>query len=100
MEALDFPDAAQLTPQRSPSASPLQALALWNHDFVLVACQRIADRAVRETPTEPVQGVFRLLLLREPSDGELLSATEHVEKHSLASLVRVVINTNEFLFLD
>jgi hypothetical protein len=41
-----------------------------------------------------------LLLLREPSDGELLSATEHVEKHSLASLVRVVINTNEFLFLD
>ena len=100
MEALDFPDAAQLTPQRSPSASPLQALALWNHDFVLYACQRIADRAIRETPTEPVQSVFRSLLLREPSDGELKKGTEHVEKHSLASLVRILINTNEFLFLD
>lgn len=100
MESLDFPDAAQLTPQRSPTASPLQALALWNHDFVLVACQRIADRAIHETPSEPVRGIFRLLLLREPSEGEWLRATEHVEKYSLASLVRVVINTNEFLFLD
>ncbi|MBU6239871.1 MAG: DUF1553 domain-containing protein [Planctomycetes bacterium] len=100
MEALDFPDAAQLTPQRSPSASPLQALALWNHDFVLYACQRIADRVVRESPSKPVQTIFRLLLLREPSDGELKKGTEHVEKHSLASLVRVLINTNEFLFLD
>lgn len=100
MEALDFPDAAQLNPQRSPSASPLQALALWNHDFVLYACQRIADRAIREAPMEPVQGVFRLLLLREPSDGELQKGNEHVEKHSLSSLVRVLINTNEFLFLD
>ena len=100
MEALDFPDASQLTPQRSPSASPLQALALWNHDFVLYACQRIADRVVRESPSNPVQTIFRLLLLREPSDVELQRATEHIEKHSLASLVRVIINTNEFLFLD
>jgi hypothetical protein len=100
MEALDFPDAAQLTPQRSPSASPLQALALWNHDFVLVACQRIAERALRESPTDPINAAFHLLLLREPSDGEFRKATEHAERHSLASLVRVLINTNEFLFLD
>jgi hypothetical protein len=100
MEALDFPDAAQLTPQRSPSASPLQALALWNHDFVLYACQRIADRVLREAPLEPINAVFHLLLLRDPSEIELQRATEHVDKHSLASLVRVLINTNEFLFLD
>jgi hypothetical protein len=42
MEALDFPDAAQLTPIRTPTASPLQALALWNHDFVLYAASELA----------------------------------------------------------
>ena len=100
MEALDFPDAAQLAPQRSPSASPLQALALWNHDFVLSACRQIANRVARESPAEPVRAVFRLLLLREPTEGELARATAHLETYSLESLVRVVINTNEFLFLD
>lgn len=100
MEALDFPDAAQLTPQRSPSASPLQALALWNHDFVLYACERIADRISRDSSADPVRGVFRLLLLREPSGDEMQKATQHIERYSLSSLVRVLINTNEFLFLD
>ena len=35
MEALDFPDASLLQPTRTFSASALQALALFNNDFVL-----------------------------------------------------------------
>jgi hypothetical protein len=48
MEALDFPDAAQLTPIRTPTASPLQALALWNHDFVLYAANELAAYCRRQ----------------------------------------------------
>jgi hypothetical protein len=100
MEALDFPDAAQLAPQRIPSSSPLQALALWNHDFVLYACQRIAERVLRESASDPIRRVFRMVLLREPGEQEFEAARAHVDSHSLPSLVRILVNSNEFLFLD
>jgi hypothetical protein len=100
MEALDFPDAAQLAPQRVPSASPLQSLALWNHDFVLHACQRISERVMRESAEDPIRKLFRMVLLREPQEDEFEAAKAHVDTHSLPSLVRILINSNEFLFLD
>ncbi|TXH00990.1 MAG: DUF1553 domain-containing protein [Candidatus Moraniibacteriota bacterium] len=97
MEALDFPDAAQLTPIRTPSASPLQALALWNHDFVLYAANEIATYCRRQQADDPVGCAFRTLFLREPTEQERLKANEFTAQHDLAALIRVLINSNEFL---
>ena len=44
-DALDFPDAAVLTPARGFSAAPLQALALWNNNFILHHAAALAERA-------------------------------------------------------
>ncbi len=97
MEALDFPDAAQLAPARSPTASPLQALALWNHDFVLQASTELAARCRRERDYEPIDVAFRLIFLRSPTSQEWLEASQYVEQNDLSALLRVMINSNEFL---
>ena len=97
MESLDFPDAAQLTPTRTVSASPLQALSLWNHDFVLYASNELSIHFKRQHPDEPIEYAFRTLYLRKPNEQELEAARQYVAQHDLAALVRIMINSNEFL---
>ena len=43
MESLDFPDLGLLAPKRGFSVSALQALTLFNNDFVLHHSQLLAD---------------------------------------------------------
>jgi hypothetical protein len=102
MDALDFPDAATLTPARSFSASPLQALALLNNDFVLHHSERLAARAEKlgATYEERVRAAFRLTLLREPAPQEAADFAALTEKHSLAAACRLLLNSNEFLFVN
>ncbi|HUS36621.1 MAG TPA: DUF1549 and DUF1553 domain-containing protein [Verrucomicrobiae bacterium] len=94
MDALDFPDAAQLAPTRPFSASPLQSLALLNNDFVLYHCEVLAKRA------QSVKGAFRLVLQREPSENEAKDFSEYAEKHGMPAMCRVLLNSNEFLFVN
>jgi hypothetical protein len=102
MNALDFPDAALLAPVRGASASPLQALALLNNDFVLRYCEHMAAQLQRlgTTPDEQVRSAFRLVLLREPTDPERIEFASLAAKHSLAAVCRVLLNSNEFLFVE
>jgi hypothetical protein len=93
MEALDFPDLGLLSPARGFSASPLQALSLYNNDFTLHFGAQIA--AVMKTPDEAV----RRLLLRQPSADEAREFSAYAQTHGLAALCRVLLNSNEFLFV-
>jgi hypothetical protein len=94
LDALDFPDAAQLAATRPFSASPLQSLALLNNDFVLHHSDVLAKRA------KSVKEVFRLVLQREPNDNEAKQFGEYAEKHGMAAMGRVLLNSNEFLFVN
>jgi hypothetical protein len=102
MDALDFPDAAQLAPTRSFSASPLQALALLNDDFVLYQSERMAARLERlsGTPGERTRAAFRLALQREPTGEEGEQFTAYAARNGLAAMCRVLFNSNEVLFID
>ena len=102
MAAMDFPDAAQLAPTRPFSASALQALALWNDDFVLYQSGQLAARLESSFPnmTARIQLLVRLLFYREPTADELRELSAHAEKHGLAALCRVLLNSNEFLFVN
>lgn len=103
MELLDFPDAAQLIPARTLTSSPLQALALWNHEFVLYACDALAQRiqqTANEQGRDETEIAFQTIYLRKPTDEELKLANAYRSKFSLAGLVRVLLNSSEFLYCD
>ena len=51
MEALDFPDAAQLAPTRPLFSVAAPVLTLWNSDFVLQHCAPFAARLEKLYPT-------------------------------------------------
>ena len=83
-----------LAPTRGFSASSLQSLALYNNPFVLHFSSELAKQA--GTPAEAA----RRILLRDPSADELRAFTAYTEKYGLAALCRVLINSNEFLFVN
>ena len=94
MDTLDFPDLGLLAPSRSFSASSLQSLALYNNSFVLHFSSELGKQIT--TPAEAI----RRILLREPTADELRDFTAYAQKTSLAALCRVLINSNEFLFVN
>ena len=94
MDTLDFPDLGLLTPARSFSASALQSLALYNNQFVLHFSRELASQIT--TPEEAVQRI----LLREPTAKEQSDLSQFAAKNGLAALCRVLLNSNEFLFLQ
>lgn len=102
MESLDFPDLGLLTPARTFSASALQALTLYNNPFVLHHCQLLADRLAHEesASAQQVRRAVHLIWLRDPDPHESDNFTRFAEVHGLAALCRVLLNSNEFLFVD
>ena len=100
--ALDIPDGGQTCPKRGRSTTAVQALNLFNSAFVIQQATLLAARVAREAGDEPdaqVRGLFQLALARAPDSKELAKASKAVREHGLATLCRVVFNTNEFLFM-
>ena len=95
MEALDFPDLGLLAPVRSFSASALQALALMNNDFVVYHAQVMAARFGSD-----IRKMVDAVWLRDPSPEELTAFTQLAEEHGPAAVCRLLLNSNEFLFVD
>jgi hypothetical protein len=102
MESLDFPDLGLLAPTRGESVSALQALTVFNNDFVLHHSQLLAERlkAKHATPDLQVTEACRLIYLREPGREEHEMLVTYTNKHGLAATCRVLFNSNEFLFVD
>ncbi|HUE74497.1 MAG TPA: PSD1 and planctomycete cytochrome C domain-containing protein [Pirellulaceae bacterium] len=103
MESLDCADSSQLTPVRSASVTALQALAMLNDKFIVRQSEHLAERLVRDAATdvrEQVRLLFRLVLSREPTDAERDAVAAYAGKHGLANACRVLLNSNEFMFVD
>ncbi|MFT5129911.1 MAG: hypothetical protein ACI8W8_003540, partial [Rhodothermales bacterium] len=96
MEALDFPDLALLTPKRGFSVSALQSLSLYNNSFVLHA----ADGLERAATEGGARRAVQLCWQREPTAAELAAFEAYTKTHGLTALCRVLLNSNEFLFVD
>ncbi|HUG18357.1 MAG TPA: DUF1549 and DUF1553 domain-containing protein, partial [Planctomycetaceae bacterium] len=101
-ESLDFPDLGLLAPQRSFSVSALQSLTLWNHPFVLHHCDVTSTRLTETSPAEAdqVREAFQSILLRDPTDGELREFVQYRHEFGLAAAIRLLFNSNEFLFVN
>ena len=102
MEALDFPDLGLLAPKRGQSLSSLQSLAVFNNDFVLHGSNWIAKCVEQEYTNvdDRVARAVQLAWLREPTQDERDIFTDYVSKHGLAAFCRVLLNSNEFFFVE
>ncbi len=94
MDALDFPDLGMLAPTRGFSASALQSLALYNNRFVLHFSGEMGKQLTSRDEA------VRRILLREPTAEERKSFAAFAEKNGYAALCRVLLNSNEFLFVN
>jgi len=102
MESLDFPDLGLLSPKRGESVSALQALSVFNNDFVLHHSQVMAKllESTKTTIDDQVVQACRLVYLREPREEERVLLVEYAQKYGLAAMCRVLLNSNEFLFVE
>ena len=90
MTTLDCPDPANFTPARAQTTTALQALTLSNNEFMLQQARHLAERA--KTP----ERAFQLCFQRDPTTDELAAA----KQLDLFSLCRMLLNANEFVYVD
>ena len=102
MESLDFPDLGLLAPKRGFSVSALQALTVFNNDFVLHHSQVLADElsTAGDGLDAQVRQACRLVLLRDPTQREVQLFSAYAQRHGLAATCRVLFNSNEFVFVE
>jgi hypothetical protein len=102
LDSFDCPDPAVATPQRSVSNTPLQALSLMNNQFVLRQAGFLAERIEAETGTErrrQIARLYELLFQREPSAKEIDLGQTFITEHSFPLYCRVLLNSNEFIYV-
>ncbi len=100
--AFDCPDAGQSTAHRRESTTPIQALNLFNSRFTIDESTAFAARVKTEAGDDVAQQIrraYQLAFSREPNADELHDAEPVVRADGLATLCRVLFNSNEFLFL-
>jgi hypothetical protein len=103
MTTLDCPNPANLAPARLETTTALQSLALLNNDFMLRQAGHWAKRLEKDAGADPVAQVrrgFALALARQPNDAELTAAVALVEKAGLVQFCRMLLNANEFVYID
>ncbi|MBX9791535.1 MAG: PSD1 and planctomycete cytochrome C domain-containing protein [Pirellulales bacterium] len=102
LETLDCPDPSLSTPVRGTTITALQALALWNNEFVVQQAEHFAARLTAESNSLAGQ----IELACRYCFGRPLSATEQTElvnyasRHGLSAACRVLWNTNALVFVD
>ncbi len=101
MESLDFPDLGLLPAKRGYSVSALQALALFNNDFVLHHSQVLANKLQAEHVNldEQLVQALRLIHLRKSNSNEIELLVAYAQQHGLAATCRVLLNSNEFMIV-
>jgi hypothetical protein len=102
MTTLDCPDPANLTPARAQTTTALQALTLSNNEFMLQQARHLATRIENESDRRAaaIRRAFALCFQRQPAAPELQAATQLVSEQGLFALCRMLMNANEFIYLD
>jgi hypothetical protein len=103
LDAFDCPDPSATAPKRAMTTTPLQALSLLNHSFALRMADHFAERVADEVGDEAaaqIDRAVRIAWCREPTESERKSLVRFTKQHGLPSLCRVLLNSNEFLYVD
>ena len=103
MTEFDQADCTLSAPRREATTTPLQALTLFNHDFTLDMAAALADRVDRAASgaaAARIAELFELVYQRPPTVEERSRLDPFLAEHGLPALCRVVLNSNELLYLD
>ncbi|QDV33031.1 PSD1 and planctomycete cytochrome C domain-containing protein [Tautonia plasticadhaerens] len=114
MTTFDFMDTTLPCGRRDVTLVPPQALTLLNNAFVHEQSTAAARGVLADDGgTEGrIRGAWRRILARDPRDSEVELAREHLRRRrdrpdgpdaelwAMASLCHVLMNTNEFLYVD
>jgi len=114
-EVFDLPDLNITCERRTVSTVPTQALTMLNNEFTLIQADRFAQRVLREAGTDQesqVKTMYRIAFSREPAPKELENNVAFLKKQTspaagsganqaaLTDLAHVVLNLNEFVYLQ
>jgi hypothetical protein len=94
MTVLDCADPSMRVDKRNESLSPLQALAMMNNGLTVTMAKHFAGHA------GSVRRAFQLALAREPKLDELGALEDYAKREGLENACRVILNLNEFTFID
>lgn len=120
MTTFNFADVTQSCGQRDITTVPTQALVLLNNSFAHDRSEALARKLSLSTsvPQDQIQQLFSAVYRRQPSTQEMDLAMQHLAAQArrfedqdqeretkaaelaLASLAHVLLNSNEFLYVD
>ncbi|MFN7935558.1 MAG: PSD1 and planctomycete cytochrome C domain-containing protein [Bryobacteraceae bacterium] len=88
--------------RRTASTTALQALTLLNDELIVEHAGALAERirAHATSDNNQITAAFQQILGRAPSPQEQRDAQQLLRTSSLASLARLLLNTNEVLYVD
>jgi hypothetical protein len=104
LTAFDQPDAVTSCPVRPVSTHALQALSLFNSDFMKEQSQAFADRLHKECKKDnracEVNVAWKLALARTPSAAEQKLTKQFFAKGgNLVDMCLALLNRNEFVYV-
>jgi hypothetical protein len=112
-EVFDQPDTMVTCERRNSTTVPTQALTLLNNEFVLLQSQHFAERvrkAAGDSAEAQVRTAYQLALSRDPTPRELAENLKFLaeqrafhgrkEEGALTDLCNVILNLNEFLYVQ
>ena len=114
MTAFDFGDPAIIQGQRASTIVAPQALFMMNDKLVLGVSQRLAEAIMKKDAGQRVPELYQAVLRRAPNAAEqqraldfvnrlhdkLPSDTKNRNQRAWQGLARVLLASNEFMFVD
>jgi hypothetical protein len=97
LETFDVPDPTMSCARRESSTVAPQALAMMNGDFTRAYSTKIAERF--QGPNS-IEQAWRHALGRPPTAEENARAKAFLERNTMADLSLLILNMNEFLYVD
>lgn len=103
LESLDCPDPAVMSPRRPHTITPVQALSMFNNAYAEKTAEQFARRVrndAGEEMSKQIERCYQLAFCRQPSDRERELASKFVARFGVPQLCLVLLNSNEFVFVE
>jgi len=102
MATLDCADPSMAVEKRNQTITPLQALTQLNNQLVLSMSFHFAKRVEALTKEPRAQAVYavRFAFSRDARADEAATIEVYIRKHGLSNACRLLLNLNEFVFVD
>ena len=102
MDCLDCADSSQLTAARNVSITALQAMAMMNDRLIIRQSEHFAERVGKgnKSLTQQIEAAYQLALGRAPTSREIKELKTYAAKYGMANACRILLNSNEFMFVN